>query len=442
MALGDIHAGHGVTFIDPHGTAADAILDRIPYERTNDIQIIDPTETRNVISLNPFENVPEEQYDLVAENFIEMARHLWGDSWGPLLENILRHTLHALLSAPQDTRPSVLSIPILLNPKNKTYRRRVIANSKNEEVRRFFADDFGSWSDRLIHERTQSVLNKMQQLATSDHMRFMLGPTSTSFRLRDAIRKKSIVIVRLPKGKLGATTVKLLGSIVVTTMQHTAMQQDPRSNPTPHFLYMDEFKNFVTQASADGLSELRKYKLAITAAAQYTKQLPDGVLDAIFGNVGTIISFRVIDQDAKRLAAALGDYREDAYTGLSQGEVVCRTIYGSDVHGPFPARVHLPEHENFGLAEIHKKEFRQRSTVTRKHVSRRLAKWARKASFEPLQCAQAKTKPPAKTRRKIRKPHREIIGTGGHKEVVFNPDTNTVVTRLSDTPPLPNNNAH
>jgi len=430
MALHDIHAGHGVTFIDPHGTEVDELLDRIPTHRHRDVLLIDPTDTETVVSINPFIDEPPSQRPLVAENFVQYMRYLWADSWGPQLENILRNTALVILSLPRSECPSIAIIPLLLSPSQTAYREHVLKYVEDRAVRDFFIN-FGNWPERQIHERTQSVLNKVQQLLTTPTINILLSTTATNSALTRAIPRRSIILARLPKGHIGAHATKILGSVIASSLQQNAMAQS-ETDPIPHYLYMDEVRNFITPASVNAYSELRKFKLSITAAAQYCKQLPDPILDAIFGNVGTFIVFRVIDSDATRLAGALKGYRDDAYTELGRGEVIAKTIYQNETHGPFSATVDLAPHPFVGQSHTIRTRQRRNSPLTHETATERLNDWYRSIPKKMQKRAEPKPKrlPPAakKNGRAKRKPTVRVVGSGGKQETVFDPTTNTIIT--------------
>lgn len=317
----DIAAGEGLALIDPHGDLVDEVLDLIPGHRVDDVIIFDPSDPLYTVGINPFYRVPKDEQALVASNIVAALRHVWADSWGPRLEYILLNTIMALLAAPDACRATFLSIPrFLVDP---AYRKRVLATVDDPRVQSFFRDEFDHWGERLLAEALSPVQNKIGQVVAHPKVRAALCQWRPSFDLDAILRKRQVLLVRLPKGELGADPANLTGSLLVAGLLQAAMRR-PTDARTPFHLYIDEFQNFTTEAFATILSEARKYALTLTIGHQYLDQLLPTVRSAVLGNVGSLISFRVGAQDAELMAKELGDVSAEALRDLVRGEVFVR----------------------------------------------------------------------------------------------------------------------
>ncbi len=298
LAIQDIRNGHGVCFVDPHGDTAEKLISMIPPERINDVIYFNPADQDYPIAFNVLEEVPREFRPLVASGLIGVFQKLWADSWGPRLEYILRNALLALLETPGSTLLGVMRILT-----DKKYRIRVTNNITDPVVRAFWADEFPQWNERVLQEVISPIQNKVGQFLTSPIIRNLLGQTKSAFDIRKVMDDKKILILNLSKGRIGEDNSALVGAMMITKIQLAAMgrvdtEEDERED---FYLYVDEFQNFSTESFANILSEARKYRLNLVLANQYIMQLDEVVRDAIFGNVGTIVSFRVGATDAEYL---------------------------------------------------------------------------------------------------------------------------------------------
>lgn len=324
MILQDVLADRGVALIEPHGDLVDDILDYIPLRRRNDVVILDPSDTEHVVTINPFYNVPLDERALVAANFVAAMKHIWGDSWGARLEWILYNAVAATLDAPSELRPTLLSIPLILA--NDTYRRKIVSHIKDRRVASFFADEFGAWSERQRAEYVTSIQNKIGQVIANPFIRNTLVPWRPTVNIPALIEQNAILLVRLPKGRLGAEPANLIGSLIIATIVQAAMrrQSQPYEERAGFHLVIDELHNFVSSALAPALSELRKYKCSICAASQYLEAIDPTLRSAIFGNVGNLIAFRTSSDDAEHLARAIGEYNVTTFRDLPRGQVCAR----------------------------------------------------------------------------------------------------------------------
>lgn len=295
----DIDAGKGVGVLDPHGDLVDNILRYIPEHRMKDVVYFDPADTEFPIAFNPLEKVDEKFKMQITIGFIDIFKKLFGGNWSNRLEHVLRYTTLALLDSPNTT---VLSILKMLSDKN--YRQKIIARIEDSVVKNFWVNEFAGWSEKFDAEAITPLLNKVGQLVSTNMIRNIIGQPKNTFQIRDIMDNKKILLMKVSKGLLGEENAGLLGSMIITKIYQAAMARaDLREEErTDFYFYVDEFQNFATDTFAEILSEARKYRLCLTIAHQYVGQLNEEVRKTVFGNVGSIISFRVGAEDAVVLA--------------------------------------------------------------------------------------------------------------------------------------------
>ena len=300
LALSDIFYNQGYCIIDPHGDFAIDNLKFIPESRVKDVVYFNPADTAYPVAFNPLEyNDPSRKPNICSE-VIGVLKRMFGDSWGPRLEHILRYTLLALLDRPSTT---LLDISRMLT--DKEFRKETLEYCQDVTVLQFWKHEFGQWNEKQINESIAPVLNKVGAFTANPIIRNIIGQPKSSFDIRKIMDEGKILVVNLSKGLIGEDNAAILGSFLVTKVQLAAMSRSdiPRvEDRRPFYLYVDEFQNFATDSFAVILSEARKYGLNLTVANQYVAQMTDSVRDAVFGNVGTTISFRVSAEDAPILA--------------------------------------------------------------------------------------------------------------------------------------------
>ncbi|MCL5017421.1 MAG: type IV secretion system DNA-binding domain-containing protein [Patescibacteria group bacterium] len=302
MVVEDIKAGRGVCFIDPHGDAAEKILQFIPEERVNDVIYFNPQDVNFPIAFNPLEQVNSEFRHLVASGIMGVFKKIWVDMWSARMEYILNNTLLALLEYPGST---LLGIMRMLS--DKDYRKRVVDSLSDPVVKSFWVNEFAKYSQKFETEATAAIQNKVGQFVTNPLIRNILGQAHSSIDMRKIMDDGKILIVNLSKGGIGEDNSNLLGAMIISKIQLAAMSRMdiPENERKDFYLYVDEFQNFATDSFATILSEARKYHLCLIMAHQYIRQLISGdstkMRDAIFGNVGTMITFRVGADDAEFL---------------------------------------------------------------------------------------------------------------------------------------------
>lgn len=298
LAIQDIQQGHGICFIDPHGDVALKLIKAIPPERINDVIYFDPADQAFPIAFNVLEQVGPDQRSLVASGLVGVFKKIWADSWGPRLEYILRNAILALLEYPGSTLLGVMRILV-----DKSYRERVMEKVTDPVVKQFWTVEFAGWNERTLQEVISPIQNKVGQFTSNSLIRNIIGQPTSAFDVRKIMDEKKILIMNLAKGKIGEDSSALLGAMMITKIQLAAMGRvdTPEEERKDFYLYVDEFQNFATDSFANILSEARKYRLSLILANQYITQLEEKVRDAIFGNAGTLISFRVGAADAEFL---------------------------------------------------------------------------------------------------------------------------------------------
>lgn len=300
LALSDIYHDQGYAIIDPHGDFAIDNMKFIPERRVKDVVYFNPADTNFPIGFNPLEVTNPGQRLMTASEVIGVLKRMFGDSWGPRLEHILRFTLLALLERPETT---MLDITRMLT--DKEFRKETLFYVTDTVVMQFWKSEFGSWSEKYATEAIAPVLNKVGAFTANSIIRNIIGQPKSTFDIRQIMDEGKILIVNLSKGLIGEDNAGILGAFLVTKIQLAAMSRSdiPRiEDRRPFYLYVDEFQNFATDSFATILSEARKYGLNLTVANQYISQMDESVRDAVFGNVGSMISFRASADDAPILA--------------------------------------------------------------------------------------------------------------------------------------------
>jgi len=300
FALSDIFHGHGYAIIDPHGDFAVDNMRFIPGSRMEDVVYFNPADTAYPLGFNPLEVTNPSQKTNISSEVIGVLKRMFGESWGPRLEYILRYTILALLDRPSTT---MLDITRMLT--DKKFRKETLEYSKDTVVLQFWNVEFASWNDKFQSEAIAPVLNKVGAFTANPIIRNIIGQPKSTFNIREIMDEGKILIVNLSKGLIGEDNAAILGAFLVTKVQLAAMSRSDIPNiedRRPFYLYVDEFQNFATDSFATILSEARKYGLNLTVANQYISQMTETVRDAVFGNVGTMISFRVSADDAPILS--------------------------------------------------------------------------------------------------------------------------------------------
>jgi len=299
LAIQDILNGNGLAVIDPHGSFAEALLDFVPEHRINDVLYFAPFDMEYPISFNVMEDVGPDKRHLVANGLMSAFKKIWVDAWSARMEYILGNILLALLEYPDST---LVGVNRMLA--DKDYRDKVIDNITDPSVKAFWLDEFNKYGERYMQEAGAAIQNKIGQFVSNPIIRNIIGQPRSSFDIRSIMDTNKIMIVNLSKGRVGEANANLLGGMLVTKIYLAAMSradlnQEQMKTAPNFYLFVDEFQSFANESFADILSEARKYKLNLTIAHQYVEQMPEEVRSAVFGNVGTMITFRVGAFDAE-----------------------------------------------------------------------------------------------------------------------------------------------
>ncbi|MDD5165075.1 MAG: type IV secretion system DNA-binding domain-containing protein [Candidatus Pacebacteria bacterium] len=338
IAVQDIQNGAGMAFIDPHGKTADLLLEYVPKERIRDVIVIAPFDTDFPISFNVLESVDPKKRHLVVGGLMSTFKKIWEDAWSARMEYILTNTLLALLEVPNTT---LLSVNRMLS--DKAYRNEIVAQVQDPSVKAFWVKEFANYTERMAAEAVPAIQNKVGQFTANPLIRNMIGQPVSSFDFRKAMDENKIIIINLSKGRIGDENMKLLGGLLVTKIYLAAMSRadvpDRVVKMLPHFyLFVDEFQNFANASFSDILSESRKYKLNLTIAHQYIEQMDENVSAAVFGNVGTMIVFRVGATDAEALEKEFApQFTMEDLVNLGQFQMYLKLMINGLTSAPFSA---------------------------------------------------------------------------------------------------------
>jgi len=331
----DVEAGRGLALLDPHGDLVEKIESLIPPHRRDDLIYFNVPDPANELGFNPLEHIAPLKRPLAASGLLEVFKKLWTDSWGPRLEHILRNALFALLDHPQATLADILKLV-----DDSRYRKQVTANIQNPRVRDFWLKEFEAYPARFRAEAIAPIQNKVGAFLADPVLNRILTRPKSSFYLRRIIDEGKILLVNLSKGKLGEDAASLLGAMIVSRIGLAALSRADVSEDQrrPFFLYLDEFQNFTTLSVVSMLSELRKYKIGIALAHQHLAQLDLPVRDAILGNVGTLISFRLGVADAEIISNEFKpEFSEVDLINLPNHTVYLKLLINGMVSKPFSA---------------------------------------------------------------------------------------------------------
>lgn len=343
MAVDDFKKGRGVAFIDPHGDSAEVLLNYIPSHRINDVIYFNPADRENPISLNILEVYNPDQAELVTSGIVAIFHKLYGHSWGPRLEYILRNTLLTLTQIPGSTLPDVVRMLTDTDFRKGNYKK--IANS---QLLSFWQNEYDKLDEKTRTEQISSILNKVGQFVNSPLIHNLICHPKSSINLEDLLNSGKILIANLSQGKLGEDNAALLGAMFITKLQLAAMNRVdlPKESRREFFLYVDEFQNFATESFIKILSEARKFHLGLILANQYIAQIPEPIQKAIFGNAGTTICFVLGSEDARVMEAEFGGAFSAAnLVSLQKYQIALRMTIEGAVSLPFLA-VTLPPHKS------------------------------------------------------------------------------------------------
>ncbi len=379
MAIQDIRNGHGVCFMDPHGDSVVKILDFIPNDRVNDVVYFNPADLEFPIAFNIMESVEGKFKHLVASGLMGVFTKIWAGVWSARMEYILGNTVRALLESPGNSMLGITRMYI-----DKQYRKRIVDNIKDPMVRIFWTDEFANYDQKFVKEAIAPIQNKVGQFLSSAIIRNIVGQPKSTIDLREIMDNRKILLMDLSKGKVGEENAALLGAMIITKLQLAAMSRvDMREEERPDFyLYVDEFQNFATESFATILSEARKYHLNLVMGHQYIGQLTPAkdntrLRDAIFGNVGTMITFRIGAADAEYLETEFAPtYTPNDLVNLPKYNILLKLMINGVSSEPFSARS-IPVNPDFrtGNAEKVIRVSRERYGNPVEQVEERISRW-------------------------------------------------------------------
>lgn len=374
MAIQDILKGEGVGIVDPHGSFAEKMLNFIPENRIDDVLYFAPHDIDWPIAFNVMENVDPTQRHLIANGLLGVFKKIWPDVWSPRMEYILNNCILALLEYPDST---LLGINRMLS--DKDYRKEVVSKINDPVVKAFWTDEFAKYTDRYMTEAGAAIQNKVGQFISNPLIRNIIGQTKSAFDIRDLMDQKKIFIMNLSKGRIGEENSRLIGAMLITKIYLAAMSRVdvPEEERSDFYLYVDEFQNFATESFKDILSEARKYRLNLTLAHQYIAQMDESVRDAVFGNVGTLATFRVGAADAEELEKEFApEFYVQDIVNLGFASIYLRLMIDGVASRPFSAAT-LPPIETKEKPNTEKiiETSREKYATARGEVEEKIVKW-------------------------------------------------------------------
>src|SRR3989344_2147577 len=375
MIIEDIRAGHGVGVIDPHGDLVEKILEFIPANRINDIIYINPADMDWPIAFNVLESVDEKHKHLVASGLMGVFKKIWPDVWSARMEYIMNNTILALLDYPGST---MMGIQRMLS--DKEFRKKVVDKVTDPVVKMFWVEEFAKYNELFASEAIAPIQNKVGQFISSTMIRNIVGQVKSTIDMREIMDNGKVFLLNLSKGRIGEDNARLLGGMIITKLQISAMERVdiPMEDRRDFFLYVDEFQNFATESFASILSEARKYRLDLILAHQYLEQLDEKVLPAVFGNVGTIVCFRIGAQDAEFMEKEfMPKFEQTDLVNITKFNMYVRLMIDGVASEPFSATGLPPLKDEEKTENIEKiiRSSRERYAKPRAIVEDKIARW-------------------------------------------------------------------
>ncbi len=380
MIIQNVINGEGVCVVDPHGELVEGVLSAIPPHRMKDVIYFNPADTDYHIGFNVLELIDPKYKHLVASGLMGIFTKIWANAWSARMEYILNNCILALLDTPGTT---LLGIPRMLV--DKDYRQKIISNLKDPVIKAFWIHEYEAWQDKFRNEAIAPIQNKVGQFLSTSIIRNVVGQSKSTINIFDIMNEGKIFLVNVSKGRIGEDNSALLGGMIITKIQLAAMERVriPEEDRKDFYLYVDEFQNFVTDAFAGILSEARKYRLNLTVAHQYTAQLvvdkSSAVRDAVFGNVGTMIVFRVGADDADFLESEFDpEFTPQDIVNLPNYKIYLKLMIDGVTSRPFSAKT-LPPMVKSGNKKIEEEVIRTSRELycrTKEDVEREINNWS------------------------------------------------------------------
>lgn len=374
LVFDDIHKGNGLGVVDPHGDFAEKILNFIPTNRINDVVYFNPSDVDYPIGFNVLETIDPRHKHLVASGLMGVFKKIWPDVWSARMEYILNNCILALLDYKGST---LLGINRLLV--DRDFRKRVIAQIENPVVRTFWTEEYARYSEKFATEAIAPIQNKVGQFLSVSIIRNIVAQVKSTINIREIMDTGKIFIMNLSKGRIGEDSSRLLGGMLITKIQLAAMERVdiPEQERKDFFLYVDEFQNFATESFANILSEARKYRLDLIMAHQYIEQLSEEVRPAVFGNVGTMIVFRVGAEDATFLEPEFTpEFLAEDLVNLGKYNIYIKLMIDGVASNPFSAQTFLSDYQTTGNTEKVIMVSRERYAEERLVIEDKIIRWS------------------------------------------------------------------
>lgn len=323
LIIHDINTNEGLAYLDPHGDSVLRILDYVPRQRLKDVIYFDPNDLQQPVAFNVLERVPFELRHIIASSLLSVFKKIWVDAWSARMEYILMNTLLSLLEFPDFT---LLDINRMLGDDN--FRKQVVSQLRDPVVKSFWDNEFARYHLNFRIEAIAPIQNKVGQFISNPLVRNIIGQAESTINLRGIMDERKILLVNLSKGALGEESAALLGGLIITKIQLAAMSRVdmPEDERKDFYLYVDEFQNFATDSFVNILAEARKYRLNLTLAHQYLDQVPESIIKAVSGNVGTFITFRLGGVDSEYFGREFGQAKTEVFTNLDKYNVYIRLL--------------------------------------------------------------------------------------------------------------------
>lgn len=373
MAIDDIRKGRGVAIVDPHGDFINHVLEFIPEERIKDVVYFSPADRDHPIGFNLLENVDPALKNIVASGVVAIFEKIFGEkSWGPRLEYILRNVVMALLEYEDSTMLDIMRLLV-----DKKFRTKVLEQVKDPVIRDFFINEYEKYDPKFRTEAIAPIQNKVGQFLSASTIRNIVGQAKSTLDIEDVMNNRKILLLDLSIGKIGEDTAALLGSMMITKIQLASMRRaqiEDAEQRVDFYLYVDEFQNFATDSFAVILSEARKYRLNLILTHQYIAQLPEAVAKAVFGNIGTLISFRVGSSDSVALVKEFEPvFDANDLVNLNNHYIYAKMSIDGVTRPAFSALTLPPANDPAGFREQIIRYSREHYSVPRDEVERRIA---------------------------------------------------------------------
>lgn len=377
LILQDIEAGRGVGILDPHGQLAEELLERIPRRRTDDVIYFDPGNLSRAPAFNLLEPAAADERPLIAAGVVSVMRHLWRNSWGPRSEYIAYCGVSALLDhSARRGGVSLLGLPRLFV--DEDYRARVVRDCTNAKVRSFWEEEYPRYHDRLQSEAVAPLQNKLGAVLTTPALVNVLGQARSTIKPAEIMDTRKIFIGNLAKGRIGEEPARLLGGFLLTSFALAALARAsiPEPDRVDFALALDEFQLFAASETLPSiLSEARKYRLSLLLSHQYVLQLPEATRAAVFGNVGTMIAFRLGADDVRVISNHFAPFAESTLRELGRGEAIARVLRHGLASDPVFLTTLPPSEWRYGRHDNILRQSQQRYTRSRADVEEKIVRW-------------------------------------------------------------------